>query len=232
MNLGKVQGVSKHSAMVLQGLSAGFGASGSIGIQTMSDKETAQEIGDPNDFAATLAKRVKAERHKKGLSLQALSNLSNISRSMLSQIERAESSPTVATLWNLARALKVEPAFLLGEAGDEKSNILQVMRFDQRPIIRDKGAGCEIHILNSTDGENTLEIYELIFPDGGTLKSSAHQAGAVEHLTILQGAAKVQSDGEMAEGADGDTLRYKADCSHSIEGSEGSKMLLIVETKL
>jgi len=232
MNLGKVQGVSRHSAMVLQGFSAGFGAPGSMGIQTMSDEETAQEIWDPNDVAATLAKRVKAERHKKGLSLQALSNLSNISRSMLSQIERAESSPTVATLWNLARALKLEPAFLLGEAVEEKSNILQVMRFDQRPIINDKAAGCEIHILSSTDGENAIEIYELSFPDGGTLKSSAHQAGAIEHLTILQGTAKVQSNGETAEGADGDTLRYRADCSHSIEGSEGSKMLLIVETQV
>ena len=195
-------------------------------------QHTAQRT-EPDDAASqVLCSRMTELRKKHKLTLDQLAATSGVSRSMLSQIERAESSPTVATLWNLARALKVEPAFLLGEAGDEKSNILQVMRFDQRPIIKDKGAGCEIHILNSTDGENTLEIYELIFPDGGTLKSSAHQAGAVEHLTILQGAAKVQSDGGMAEGADGDTLRYKADCSHSIEGSEGSKMLLIVETKL
>ena len=197
----------------------------------MLAEDKAQGSWDSKDMAASLAERVKSARHKKGLSLQALANLSNVSRSMLSQIERAESSPTVATLWNLARALKLDPSDLLGEPSKDASKILHVMRFNQRPIIKDAAAGCEIHILSATDSTNKLEVYELIFPEGGTLKSSAHQAGCIEHLTILAGTAKVRSDEELAEGGVWDTLRYMADCSHSIEGSKASKMLLIVETQ-
>ena len=40
--------------------------------------------------------------------MDAVAKLSGVSRSMVSQIERGESSPTVATLWNLTQALQAE----------------------------------------------------------------------------------------------------------------------------
>jgi transcriptional regulator with XRE-family HTH domain len=52
-------------------------------------------------------------RKARGLSLDAVAKLSGVSRSMVSQIERGESSPTVATLWNLTQALQVDFAGLL-----------------------------------------------------------------------------------------------------------------------
>ena len=55
-----------------------------------------------------LPARLRAARKAQGLSLDAISNLSGVSRSMVSQIERGESSPTIATLWNLTRALNVD----------------------------------------------------------------------------------------------------------------------------
>ena len=57
--------------------------------------------------------RLREARRAKGLSLEAVAKLSGVSRSMVSQIERAESSPTVATLWNLTQALQVDFAGLL-----------------------------------------------------------------------------------------------------------------------
>ena len=66
------------------------------------------------DILERLSSRLKQTRTSKGLSLDALAKLSGVSRSMLSQIERGESSPTVATLWNLSQALQVD---LSGSAG-------------------------------------------------------------------------------------------------------------------
>lgn len=63
---------------------------------------------DRAEIAVRLSSRLKEERAAKGLSLDALAKLSGVSRSMLSQIERGESSPTVASLWNLTRALNVD----------------------------------------------------------------------------------------------------------------------------
>ena len=66
-----------------------------------------------SDITDRLAASLREARRAQGLSLDAVAKLSGVSRSMVSQIERGESSPTVATLWNLTQALQVDFAGLL-----------------------------------------------------------------------------------------------------------------------
>jgi len=180
------------------------------------------------NIAERLALRLKEARKSKGLNLEALSNLSGVSRSMLSQIERGESSPTVATLWNLTRALQVDFAGLLDE-GDGASTIKEIMRADQTPTIESQGDGCQIHILSPPDQAGELEVYEITFSASGALISEPHRQGCVEHLSVLEGTLKVIAGDEEAELYKGDTIRYAADCPHSIQtGGKSAKALLIV----
>jgi transcriptional regulator with XRE-family HTH domain len=65
------------------------------------------------DVLSRVALRLKDARKAKNLSLDAVAKLSGVSRSMVSQIERGESSPTVSTLWNLTQALKIDFAELV-----------------------------------------------------------------------------------------------------------------------
>ena len=67
-----------------------------------------------------------------------MAKLSGVSRSMVSQIERGESSPTVATLWNLTQALQVDFAGLL--EGRPAPGI-EVMRAGAAPVIGGRGRG-------------------------------------------------------------------------------------------
>ena len=53
------------------------------------------------DVLSRMALRLKDARKAKNLSLDAVAKLSGVSRSMVSQIERGESSPTVSTLWTV-----------------------------------------------------------------------------------------------------------------------------------
>ncbi len=53
------------------------------------------------------AARVRLLRHQRGWSLERLSRLCGVSRSMLSQIERGDANPTVAVALALATALGV-----------------------------------------------------------------------------------------------------------------------------
>ena len=60
-----------------------------------------------------MALRLKDVRKAKNLSLDAVAKLYGMSRSIVSQIERGESSPTVSTLWDLTQALNVDFAKLV-----------------------------------------------------------------------------------------------------------------------
>jgi len=175
-----------------------------------------------------LATRIRQSRKSKGLSLEATSRLSGVSRSMLSQIERGESSPTIATLWNLTRALQVDFAGLLDD-GDSGSAIKEIMRANRTPTIDSQGEGCRIRILSPPDQAGRLEVYEITFAPDGALISAAHRQGCVEHMTVLEGALILVAGNDKAELSAGDTIRYAADCAHAIRSNgQSAKALLVV----
>lgn len=182
-----------------------------------------------HEITLRLASRLKDERKDKGLSLDALAKLSGVSRSMLSQIERGQSSPTVASLWNLTRALEVDFAELLDEKADAFGPILDVVRGESTPVIHNKNARCLIRILSAPADVGDTEVYDIHFESGACLDSSPHSAGSVEALTVLEGSLSVTSDGQSENVATGDTIRYAADREHSIRSLEKARALLVVK---
>lgn len=180
------------------------------------------------NIAERLANRLKDTRKSKGLSLEAMARLSGVSRSMLSQIERGESSPTVATLWSLTRALQVDFAGLLDEDAAD-SAIREIMRARRTPTIDSQGEGCQIRILSPPDQAGRLEVYEIRFAVNGALLSEPHRQGCVEHLTVLEGALNVTAGEDAADLNRDDTIRYAADRNHAIRAVGGpARALLIV----
>lgn len=54
-----------------------------------------------------VAKNIRRLREENKLSMDELSKLSGVSKSMLAQIERGEGNPTISTLWKLSNGMKV-----------------------------------------------------------------------------------------------------------------------------
>jgi transcriptional regulator with XRE-family HTH domain len=181
------------------------------------------------EIALRLASRLKDERKAKGLSLDALAKLSGVSRSMLSQIERGESSPTVASLWNLTRALNVDFAELLDEKNGPEGPILDVVRNENTPVIFNKKARCRIRILSAPEDVGGTEIYDIHFEEGASLDSPPHKAGCVESLTVMDGALQVISGDQCEDVATGDTIRYFADTEHAIRASCQARAILVMK---
>jgi len=175
---------------------------------------------------ALLPTRLKAARQTQGLSLDAVAKLSGVSRSMVSQIERGESSPTIATLWNLTRALQVDFAGLLDEGGGPG---IEVLRSKDAPRIDNRGAGCSISILSPPEEAGRHEVYELRFEAGGSLDSQPHARGAREHLTVIEGTLEVTSGDATDRIGQGDTARYAADVPHRIAATVPARAFLVVQ---
>ncbi|WP_162653384.1 XRE family transcriptional regulator [Lentilitoribacter sp. Alg239-R112] len=175
-----------------------------------------------------LAKRLKEARKAQGLSLDSLAKLSDVSKSMLSQIERSESSPTVAVLWNLTQALNTDFSGLLDDDPKEQGPIKEVIRAGQEPVINTHGTGCKIRILSAPESVGETEIYDLEFDKNGLLESEPHRSGCVENLTVFDGELTVMTDGISETVGSGDTIRYVADRPHSIRARENSRAVLIV----
>ena len=177
-------------------------------------------MSERNEISDRLAEALKAARSEKGLSLEAVANLSGVSKSMVSQIERGQSSPTVATLWNLTQALQVDFAGLVGSSAQVDE--ITCLRAGTTPTIDGRGEGCRIRILSPPEEAGRHEVYELLFEAGGRLVSDAHGVGAREHLTVIEGSLEVVSGEAVEVLSAGDTAHYNADRSHRIVAKGGA----------
>ncbi len=187
-------------------------------------------LNDPLDLGARL-QGLRKDRH---LTLERLAKASGVSKSMLSQIERGKVNPTVATLWNLAQALGVEIAELLGGSeskGSGQAEALEHLTSHATPAITSADGLCHLRILNPRAGALSFEWYEMTVEPGGKLRSEPHAKGAREHLSVLEGELFVEVPGHEARLRAGETLRYAADQNHTISsaGERPARALLVVE---
>lgn len=159
---------------------------------------------------------VRRLRAAKGIPLQALSDASGVSRSMLSQIERNEVNPSVVVAQRIAQAFGVPLGILVD--GPDHSPTVEVIRARDRASIL-KGEGCEIRVLSPLRLEKDVEFYELRFRPRGALRNPGHFAGTREILSVTQGRIRVTSGKDSAELGPGDSSCYRADVPHALENS-------------
>jgi transcriptional regulator with XRE-family HTH domain len=81
---------------------------------------------------------LKQERGTKELSLDAFAKLSGVSKSMLSQIEGGESSPTVASLWNLTKVQNIDFSKLLDREVKKTCSINEIVHAENTPVIHNR----------------------------------------------------------------------------------------------
>lgn len=182
---------------------------------------------EPPRVGDTLA----ALRQAQALSLDALSRKAGVSKSMLSQIERAQANPTVAVVWRLANALGVPLGDLLGSAPAPAAPAITVVPAHATPSLRHPDGACELRILGPIDLAGQFEWYALSLQPGGALESQPHEAGTREHLTLLTGALDVVSGDAKQHLAPGETARYAADRPHAIRNPgkvEATAWLVVV----
>lgn len=179
----------------------------------MPARSTPPLSAEPPRVGDTLA----ALRQAQALSLDELSRRAGVSKSMLSQIERAQANPTVAVVWRLANALGVPMGELLGHAAAPPQRpAIEVVPVQHTPSMRNPDGSCELRILGPLALAGQFEWYTLALQPGGALESQAHEAGTREHLTLLTGAVEVHAGADAQRLRIGETARYAADRPHAI----------------
>jgi transcriptional regulator with XRE-family HTH domain len=127
--------------------------------------------GASPNINARIAQRVLSLRAQLGLSLDALSSRSGVSRSMLSLIERGESSPTAVILEKVATGL----GFPLAALFDVAQNSGPVSRGADRTAWRDPQSGYVRSNISPPDVVSPIQIVDVTLPAGAHV---AYETGA------------------------------------------------------
>ena len=122
----------------------------------------AQGAGNIN---GRIARRVRSLRAELGLTLDALAAKSDVSRSMISLVERGESSPTAAVLEKIASGLGVSLAALFDDAS---APVNPVSRRADRTAWRDPQSGYIRRNISPANFPSPIQIVEVVLPAGAT----------------------------------------------------------------
>jgi XRE family transcriptional regulator, regulator of sulfur utilization len=161
-----------------------------------------------------LGKTVQRLRKAYNLSLSELSEQSGVAKSIISQIERNETNPTLATIWRLAQALDVSIERVLQASEDEP--FLEKSSRGETPILVSDDGKCRLAIIGWIKTVEWLQWYNFQADPGGVLESEPHQRGSVECLSVLEGELAVEVGNVVETARAGDTLRYRCDRRHVI----------------
>lgn len=121
-----------------------------------------------------IARRVRDLRASLGLSLEALAARSGVSRSMISLIERGESSATAVVLDRLASGLGVSLASLFDAPAVQPA---PVARAADQPWWRDPASGYRRRNVSPSGFPSPIRIVEIVFPPGARV---AYETGPRE----------------------------------------------------
>jgi len=174
-----------------------------------------------------LGKRLSDLRKRKNMTLDELSEKSGVSKSILSQIERDLSNPTVITISRIASALgeNLSDFFLKIEVEDTDT----IERSKETPSITSKDGLCQLNILGAGETVNWLQWYLLNMKPKGVLDSSSHGPKTFENLTVLEGEVEVDNGGSKEIIKKGDTFRFQTNKNHLIKNisKKNSQVLMV-----
>jgi transcriptional regulator with XRE-family HTH domain len=189
---------------------------------------------DPADTAAVGA-RVRALREAEGLSLRDLAERSGVSAPMLSQVERGETSPTLALAARIAAGLELRLSQLLRL--DEDTTVTVVHARDRRKGPSSaRGHRYELLTppLPGLRAELSRHVLAPGAATGGPDDPARHEPGSVEVALVERGDVILQCDGVRHELHAGDTVTFDADLPHHFEnpGDDETVLLAVVTAGL
>lgn len=181
-----------------------------------------------SDLETQLQIRLKELRKSRHWTLEQLSVASNVSRSMLSQIERGQANPTLSVTLRIAKAFAISIDELVYEHW-ETSNI-DVVRTDDPTHLYRSDHQCRIRTLSPLDMEKDVEFYELLIIPGASLSSAAHFKGTREIFTVERGNISIMAGSDTCKLKKGDSAHYRADINHEIRniGKGDARGFLVV----
>ena len=178
-----------------------------------------------------VGQRVKALRESLQLSLRDLSERSGVSAPMLSQVERGETSPTLAVAARIAGGLDLSLSQLLRL--DETHHVV-VVRQDDRRQGEGRAQGHAYELLTPPLPGQRVELSEhTLQPNaatGGEGDAPIHEPGSRETVYVKAGQLDLIVDGDRQSLEAGDTVTFDADLAHHFENPGKTESIFLAVT--
>lgn len=177
------------------------------------------------DLKDHLSTTLRQLRKDYGWSLDAAAAATGVSKAMLGQIERGESSPTTAVLWKLATGFQVSVSSLMEPLPEISEDTVIRDAEEIRNIPGDKGMA--VAPLFPFEPRFGFDLMELTFLPGYERVSEPHEPGVIEHITVMAGKMEILTDDIWQRLEKGQTIRFRGDKPHGYRNRNDEKAVTL-----
>ena len=174
-----------------------------------------------NKNVATNLKRIRMARK---MSLDVVAEQTGVSKSMLGQIERGESNPTVGILGKIVSGLRVSFDDLVKVPKEE----IYVVRKENINPSKESTEEYTVYTYFPFESDRNFEIYVFEIKPGGKYLSGAHGEKTCEYLNVFSGELTLRIGDESRVLKKGDAVRFNTDRDHIYENNSDEVLIVNV----
>lgn len=183
-----------------------------------------------------IGQKIRKLRKEERLTLQDLSDLSGLSKPLLSQIENDQVIPPIATLLKIAKGLKVGIHFFFEEEEDRQKFVLLRkgdLRSSRRRSGNDSPQSYLYHSLAPGMRHKSMEPFLVEFETGEWDDSMLYKHDGEEFIFLLEGELEFHYGQEIMTLKSGDSIYYDSSESHGYTsvGNHKAKAVAVLYSK-
>lgn len=176
-----------------------------------------------DNLLVQISTNLKSLRKQHGWSLDVTSNKTGVSKAMLGQIERGESSPTIATLWKIASGFEVSFSSFLDSISPDQTHFIH--RNPHLQQIHKEDDKINVMSIFPYDKSLMFEVFIVELLPGGVHLSPAHHKNIIEHLIPVNGEIEVLIEGTWKKVRQNEGVRFSADLPHGYRNLSNKPVL-------
>lgn len=155
--------------------------------------------------------KIRDVRKSKKMSIEKLSNLSGVSKGMISQIERNIVVPSAVILAKIARALDRSISYFFGEE-DLDDSVVLCRKGEHKRIERSNGKG--YYELLSPKGKRQLDLIKIVISPGKERNNNAVTHSGEECGYVIKGKLIVEVCNKNYYLEEGDSIEIDSSLPH------------------
>lgn len=169
---------------------------------------------------------IRTVRKRKNITIAQICEETGLSQGFMSQVETNKTSPSIATLDSIAKALKVPLAYLLLQQEDR----MHIVRKEERKVTKSGAELLKVEHLSSTKNVRMLLVE---FPPGASTGEIPHAHEGEEVHLVIKGRIYAEQGEDQSEFEEGDSFSWNACTPHMVRniGEETAIVLISIYTE-
>ena len=161
-----------------------------------------------NQIVGQNLKRIRIEKH---LTLEQLEKLTDVSKGMLSQIEKGTTNPTINTIWKLAEGLNISYSTLLDTFNENP----QVIRKEEAIHQISNDGFYQLWGYFTGNRQRNFELFQMMLEPNKFYTSIGHSKKSEEYILVTKGKLSLSVAGKKYVLKEQDALNFVATTEHT-----------------